>query len=257
MALDPYTANLIANAILKMEGLMWWVASQHSPEIREAARERLFQLVPDLAQSTYSDPLATALETMKLKNNAEGYRQVVLVGCGFTPEAIRFIAEKSDFQVVPGISSQGWMPPHNLNGKGLIKLGYYEAEGAAHESAHVYWHWRRVAHPEERLGLCRDLVTVSEMLGTEYDAAAQFAKVYVYGTGDFPGMYVHQGLRPRNLHDIDPNDLVAILDWEIFAGLASWTMGEFKKGSHKLPRVLWRYFEPMFTGKVLLKPYYL
>ncbi len=214
-----------------------------------------------LQEPAYSEPLSVSLELLAQKANAEGYRQVVMAGYGFTPAAMRFITEKSDYRVAPKIKEeemQGWSQPPTLNGKGSVRLFYWEAQGTLHECAHVYWHWRRIAHPEERLGLCRDLVTVSKLVGTEYDTLARFAEVYLYGDGgNFPGMYSYQGLHPRNLHDIDMNDLSAILDWEIFAGLASWTMGAYKSGVHLLPPLLWRYFEPMFTGRTLLKPYYL
>ena len=220
----------------------------------------LRQIRDKLFQPVYSEPLATALALLAQKGNAEGYRQVVMAGHGFRPEATQFITEKSDYRVAPKIKEdekQGWSPPLSLNDKGSVRLFYWEAQGTAHECAHVYWHWRRIVHPEERLGLCRDLVTVSKLVGTEYDAVARFAEVYLYGDGgNFAGMYAYQGLRPRNLHDIDANDLSAIIDWEIFAGLASWTMGAYKVGVHRLPPLLWRYFEPMFTGHILLKPYY-
>ncbi len=203
---------------------------------------KLRQIRDRLLQPVYSEPLATALELLKQKGDAEGYRQVVLASFGVRPAAMQFITEKSSYRVAPKVEEdemQGWSPPPDLNGKGSVRLFYWEAQGALQESTHVWWHWRGIQHPEERLGLCRDLVTVSEIQRIEWEYASNFAETYVYGDGkNFAGMYVNQGLRPRNLHDITINDLDAILDWEIFAGLASWTMGSYKVGVHKLPPLL-------------------
>lgn len=46
------------------------------------------------------------------------------------------------------------------------------------------------------------------------------------------------------------------MDWEIYAGLSSWTMGKYKDGPRALPSYMWRYFTPEFTGVVSEKPVY-
>jgi hypothetical protein len=45
-------------------------------------------------------------------------------------------------------------------------------------------------------------------------------------------------------------------DGELFAELAAWTMGRTQSGARALPKSLWKYFEPMFTGKIYRTPYY-
>ena len=45
-------------------------------------------------------------------------------------------------------------------------------------------------------------------------------------------------------------------DGALFAALASWTMGRHKSGAHALPKRLWKYFDPLFTGKIYRTPWY-
>jgi len=66
---------------------------------------------------------------------------------------------------------------------------------------------------------------------------------------------------PLNLKDTD-FDLslgardARVLDREMFAGLAAWTMGRYRSGSRALPKSLWPFLSPIFTGRIYRTPYY-
>lgn len=121
-----------------------------------------------------------------------------------------------------------WWPDRRL-----VELFTAQEEAAIHELAHAWWHERRLegANAAE---LMAAVVHLSEETDPRYQRAAELAKQYVYGipsqrdtnspTGWWRGMLV------------DGND------WEMFAGLASGTMGH----PDRLPPYVRRFYAGLF-----------
>ena len=213
---------------------------------------------------------------------SERYRDLVLHAFGFKPEAISFIKAKSTFKVrrlwqksPPGAIEkiyrhiryggigQGWSPPASYDGIGKIVLGYFQAEGCLHECSHVFYHWRRHEQPELKLALAKELVLLADYgPSLIFFEAVIFARGYVYGIGTWPGMFAEGGRKVADVHRLTEADLPHINDWEIFAGLASFTMGKWRNhvvgttAKCLLPAGFDRFFDSMLTGQVLVTPYY-
>ena len=189
----------------------------------------------------------------------ETYRSLVLWVYGVRPEMIQFIRAHSTFTVTAPTIPQGWSPPENLglpsDGRGRITLGYFEEKGTMHECAHVLWHWRRKDMPHLKLQLAQAVVRLANETEPVFAKASDFAKGYVYGIGNWPGMYALYG-KPKDLHALTETDLEHIIDWEIYAGFASYTMGQYRTGKRRLPVEMWRFLDDMFIPRVMLKPYY-
>ena len=189
----------------------------------------------------------------------ETYRSLVLWVYGVRPEMIKFIRAASTFKIDP-LMQQGWTPPEALGllptDKGRIVCNYFQAEATIHECAHVLWHWRRTHAPFKKLQLAQAVATA--VIENDPGASVEtynFLKGYVYGVGGWPGMYASGG-RPKNLALLTDSDLPYIIDWEIYAGLCSFTFGRFAKGVRRVPQSLWPYLHDLFTGQTLVDPPY-
>lgn len=194
-------------------------------------------------------PSPTPTPTPATFSNANEFREYIFQNFGFTGSAKDLIRNTSTIEVENFNSTSGgggWYPDVRV-----VRLLTAQYEAAVHELSHVWWHSYR--NVEKILPLVRDVVRLAD--GDGPPAAVNFARGYVYGIGDWPGMYcTNYGC--ADLHDIGEDDLAKIIDWEIYAGFSSWTMGKFKNGSHVLPSYLWPYFQPEFTGTISLTPYY-
>ena len=117
--------------------------------------------------------------------------------------------------------------------KKLVELFTAQEEAAIHELAHAWWHERRLEGlnaPE----LMVAVVKLTEETDPRYARAVHLAREYIYGipsqkdpnseTGWWRGMLVEGN------------------DWEMFAGLASGTMGHLDR----LPPYVRRFFEGLF-----------
>lgn len=195
------------------------------------------------------------------RRRGEAFREEVFELYGFTHQAREHIRRTSRI-VAHHTEARGgglWHP-----GPRLVELPGMQHEAAVHELSHVWWHDLRERDPQLKGGLVRDLVRLSEMdpmAHPEISIAIRFAREYVGGIPErnWPGMFANPqtGERVADVHHLTPRDFErCILDWEIYAGLCSWTMGKFKEGPHQLPELMWRYFKPQFTGKVKVAPYY-
>ncbi|MDP3973826.1 MAG: fibronectin type III domain-containing protein [Candidatus Daviesbacteria bacterium] len=192
---------------------------------------------------------------------ADIFRDVILSAYGFTDNASKFIKDNSKISVTDLSGScaggGGWQPQSQT-----VTLNCAQHEAAVHELAHVWWHTFRLQNPEMAKGLARDLVRLANGDGSA--TAVAFAKTYVQGDGgSFEGMYCTdngcadvQNIKDSDFDLTEAASNAKIIDWEIFAGLSSWTMGQFKSGTRALPSYLWKYFEPMFTGVIQVTPYY-
>ena len=192
-------------------------------------------------------------------NSVAQFREQIFNLYGFSETAKNYISNNS-YIIVRNLNDScgggGWRPWDRT-----VELNCAQHEAAVHELSHVWWHNYRLNNPGMAKGLATDLVRLADGEGSE--TAVEFAKGYVYGIGDWQGMYcTDHGC--ANVHNIKDSDFditeeaarARINDWEIYAGLSSWTMGEFKQGSHALPEFLWKYFEPQFTGTIKTTPYY-
>ena len=191
---------------------------------------------------------------------AEAYRQMTLHAYGVVPWAIDFIVKHSTFEVDTALAyGGGWYPPlvADSTGKGRIVLRSFQDEACIHENSHVWWHWRRLEQPFLPLLLARAVVKVADMdeaSNPQCAEAIRFLRGYVNGIGDWPGMYALDGKVP-DVHNLTEADMVHIIDWEIFAGLCSYTMGKFREGERQLPPELWPFVDRFFTGTIWRRPY--
>lgn len=121
-----------------------------------------------------------------------------------------------------------WWPDRKL-----VDLFTAQEEAAIHELAHAWWHERRL-QGAAAAELIVAVVKLSEETDPRYARAAELARHYVYG---IPSQR-------------DPNSptgwwrglLVEGSDWEMFAGLASGTMGHLER----LPPYVRRFYRGLF-----------
>lgn len=192
-------------------------------------------------------------------SNAEEFRSFIFQAFGFTETAKNFIANNSTIEISnlkDSCEGGNWVWQYK---KVFLNCAQYQA--GLHELSHAWWHTYRLQNPDQARGLARDVVRLADGDGSE--VAVAFAKNYVYGNENWKGMYCEKA-GCADVHDIKDNDFgltndmsnAKINDWEIYAGLSSWTMGKFKNDPHALPEYMWKYFEPQFTGVISEKPYY-
>lgn len=193
--------------------------------------------------------------------DANTFRDFIFKSFGFTNTAIAYIENNSSMAVKDLKNAcgggGGWMP-----GDKKVEVNCTQYEAALHELSHVWWHGYRLQNPDMVKGLAKDVVRMANGEGATTEAA-NFAKGYVNGIGDWKGMYCTDNgcADTKNIQDSDFDLTEAaknakIIDWEIYAGLSSWTMGRFKDGTRILPQYMWKYFEPQFKGVITEKPYY-
>jgi hypothetical protein len=106
---------------------------------------------------------------------------------------------------------------------GQVHLFTAQHEAAVHELSHAWWHDRRQGHEDEMI---EAVVRLSQETAPQYADTARLAFGYVHGIPEqnWAGMLVE-----RN-------------DWEMFAGLASGTMGDMTK----LPPYVRKMYEELF-----------
>jgi hypothetical protein len=126
----------------------------------------------------------------------------------FTKGARRWLRENVNLRVDDMASTNGggyWMPQTRE-----VRLFTAQHEAAVHELAHAWWHDRRHPVKDEMI---EATVRLSAEGDPRYKPAAKLAYDYVHGIPEqnWAGMLVE-----RN-------------DWEMFAGLASGTMGDMSK----------------------------
>ena len=136
-----------------------------------------------------------------------------------TPDAQRWLEENVNLRV-DDLSSQGgggyWAPSTRE-----VRLFSAQHEAAVHELAHAWWHYRREEYKDDMI---EATVRLSAEADSRYADMARLAFGYVHGIPEQPW----EGL------------LVTRNDWEMFAGLASGTMGDMTK----LPP----YVRKLYTG---------
>lgn len=151
----------------------------------------------------------------------DGFLDSVLRRYHFTAEAGDWLRRNVRVEVLDRGSTRGggfWLPQ-----EGTVRLLTAQHEAAVHELAHAWWHGRR--RGRER-GLIEAVVRAAHETDRRYERVRQLAHGYVYGTP----------------HDGWPGLLVDDNDWEMFAGLASGTMGD----TTLMPPYLRPYYDGLF-----------
>jgi len=131
----------------------------------------------------------------------------VLRRYGFTPEAEGWLRREIPVQVDDPTSTSGggyWLPSQRL-----VRLFSAQHEAAVHELAHAWWHFRRAGREQ---ALMQAVVRAAHEPDPTYVRVRDLAHGYVYGipAQGWPGLLVQSN------------------DWEMFAGLASGTMGDMR-----------------------------
>jgi uncharacterized protein YggL (DUF469 family) len=143
----------------------------------------------------------------------------VLARNHFAPEAAEWLRHEVAVEVLnPGATSGGgfWIPEQRR-----VRLLTAQHEAAVHELAHAWWHYRRRGQEQ---ALIEAVIRAANEPDPRYRRVQGLAAGYVYGTP----------------HDGWPGLLVDRNDWEMFAGLASGTMGDL--------RLMPPYLRPFFRG---------
>lgn len=247
------------------------VLQERSVSISESIKEgvgRLIAFFPGEGRLEEEAKVETLAPCSVRPASSEEFREQIFDCYGFTKKAVVFIQENSSIEVKnlqsDACGGGGWRPWDKT-----IELNCSQDEGALHELSHVWWHSLRLKEPQLKKGLARDAVRLADLSVSQfpdYKNAIEFAKVYVYGGDGWKGMYCNNDLCVEDVHNIkdeefglDDDETGAsskVIDWEIYAGFSSWTMGQFKIGSRQLPNFMHKYFEPQFTGKIKTTPYY-
>ncbi len=142
----------------------------------------------------------------------------------FDPEGAAYIRAHSHIAVQDFATTTGggyWDP-----GRRLVFLYTAQDEAALHEHAHVWWHERRLA-PGQADGMIAATVRLAAEPDPHYARTQRLAHDYVHG---IPAQHWAGMLVERN-------------DWEMFAGLASGTMGDMRL----LPPYVRRFYAGLFT----------
>lgn len=139
----------------------------------------------------------------------------------FTQDARQWLRENVRLKVDDLHSTSGggyWQPSANE-----VRLFTAQHEAAVHELAHAWWHYRREPLKD---AMIEATVRLSAEKDPRYSDMAGLAFGYVHGipAQNWPGMLVD-----RN-------------DWEMFAGLASGSMGDMRK----LPSYVRRLYAGLF-----------
>ena len=143
------------------------------------------------------------------RNSAEwDFVRSVMQAHHFTKGAQQWLQSNVNLRV-DDLSSDGgggyWAPDSRE-----VRLFTAQHEAAVHELAHAWWHYRREARKDEMI---EATVRLSAEPDPRYAELAKLAFGYAHGIPQQPW----EGL------------LVTRNDWEMFAGLASGTMGDMRK----------------------------
>ncbi|MDQ5824825.1 MAG: hypothetical protein M3441_11570 [Chloroflexota bacterium] len=126
----------------------------------------------------------------------------------FTPGARAWLRSEVRLRVDDLSSTRGggyWQPSTRE-----VRLFTGQHEAAVHELAHAWWHYRRDRRKDQMI---EATVRLSAEKDPRYKELARLAFGYVHGIPEQPW----EGL------------LVSRNDWEMFAGIASGTMGDMRK----------------------------
>jgi hypothetical protein len=152
---------------------------------------------------------------------AWGFVEQVMREHHFTAEARQWLRSNVRLRVdnLESVRGGGYWQPSGR----VVRLFTGQHEAAVHELAHAWWHYRR-----ERLK--DDMIEATVRLSAEKDTRYQVLARLTFG-------YVH-GIPAQPWEGL----LVTRNDWEMFAGIASGTMGDMRK----LPPYVRRLYAGLF-----------
>ncbi|MCK4355333.1 FlxA-like family protein, partial [Candidatus Parcubacteria bacterium] len=224
--------------------------------LKEQEKDRQGQQVirTNLLQKTDKTPVVAN----EFRNNIFSYY-------GFNPEASLFISNNSILTVLDPLDYSGggtWYPDNET-----ITLNGEQHKSAVQGLSHVWWHAYRIEHPETAKDFAKDIVKLANLnpaQNPDIVNAIDFAEDYVYGIDGGMESYYCSDIGCADVYNISAQDFdftktgdkAKIIDWEIYSGFCSFTMGKFKQGARALPGFMHQYFEPLFTGDILVSPYY-
>lgn len=172
-----------------------------------------------------------------------GYREKVFYRYGFTTEARSYlrgtrIEVANIFEEKPlGLSHSGYWKPNTKS----VRLNTANDEVAIHEFGHAWWEQFR-GSKEARKNLIKDTITLSQMNDPTYNQTIERAK-----------WIVKEFCSCENVKDIDYDK---VDDHHFYAYTADFLMGQYKNGSHQLPKFMWKYFDRLFSGNTKKTPCY-
>lgn len=196
--------------------------------------------------------------------SADDFRETIFKQYGFTQAAQNYIRSNSLIRVDQSGSGGGGFLPGANGARDVVSLNSFQQEAAVHELSHVWYNRLRQDDPHTVWYLVETVVKIADMpLIPEYKDIINFLHVYVYGDSSFNGMFCNNGdcADPHHLTDQDIDTSknpthAKVIDWEIYAGLASFTMGKIFNGPRKMPPELSNIFDMQFTGVVTGPLYY-
>lgn len=160
-----------------------------------------------------------------LNLTAYGYREKIFYRYEFTKEAstrIRsmYIEVANISETKPlGLSHSGYWKPNTES----IRLNSANDEVAIHEFAHAWWEDLR-KNPETKKSLVNDTIRLSKMEDTQYRQTAERARWIVKELCQCP--------------DTTNVDYKKVDDHHFYAFMADFILGQYKKGSHQLPKFM-------------------
>lgn len=170
----------------------------------------MLKTVGQLVEKLISPRASTAEAMASSSDSTEQWQFIerVMSERHFTQEAREWLRENVRLKVDDLYSTSGggyWQPSANE-----VRLFTAQHEAAVHELAHAWWHYRREPLKDTMI---EATVRLSAEKDPHYSDMAGLAFGYVHGipAQNWPGMLVD-----RN-------------DWEMFAGLASGSMGDMRK----------------------------
>ncbi|MFA5101422.1 MAG: hypothetical protein WC547_11105, partial [Candidatus Omnitrophota bacterium] len=193
---------------------------------------------------------------LKVDSSAQ-FKERLLTTWGWQPDALEFLRQKITMsvgnlnEVKGGGNWTYWLDVTNLNG--------IQEEAGLHELTHAWYHYKRIDDPQFKKDFVTALLTLARMdpaAHPQYAAAIKEAYKYTYNDWNKdPARFT------KDFWDSSDNwteqDWEKVEDWEFYASMASFTMGKYKDGPHQLPPEMWRFYEPLFTGEVKARPYYM
>ncbi|HYU18772.1 MAG TPA: hypothetical protein VEQ11_08750 [Chloroflexota bacterium] len=172
------------------------------------------------------------LDSMEPPHEVRAWFEGLFARRPFTAEARRFFGT---LRLEAGDLSAEWGGGFWWAEQRLVQVRGAQDEAAVHELAHAFWHDAR-----ERGSNARDLieavVRLSEESDPRYGQAQRLAYDYVHGIPSQPDPSSPTGYWRGML--VDEND------WEMFAGLASGTMGDMSL----LPPYVRRFYAGLFQA---------
>ncbi|OGM03229.1 hypothetical protein A3K72_01820 [Candidatus Woesearchaeota archaeon RBG_13_36_6] len=190
--------------------------------------------------------------------------QITMKENSFNSAAIEYLSQNFTLRVLDSATDKSLGGLYCPNHKAVFSP-FQNQKTIVHELAHA-WYTKYIGfNIPLQFRFVADVVNLANMdphVNPMYTNAIALAHDYVYGD-TFQG-FIRGFEDPNNLtyFDLfrltdDPNGLpmLGINDDEMFAGLASFTMGRYYYGEDSLPPFMWKYFRSLFNEPLSYKDY--